>query len=326
MTPSAEPTPLAGRTVLVPRAPERAGALAGLLRDLGAEVLVSPVTTTAPPAEAGLDAAVRALDGVAWVAVTSVNGVEALTAAADRAGIALARAATRWAAVGPATAAALRGAGVEVALEAAGTAADLAAAFPPPPGPASPTGPARPPSPASPSGPASPPGPASGRGEPTESEPAEAGPDSAPPVSHEPARQAATPDRRVLLPLGDLARTTLADGLRARGWDVRGVVAYRTVPAALPHDVVAAARARRLDAAVVAAGSAARELARQLGGDAPPVVAIGRPSADAARAAGLRVAAVAAAPTDAALAAAVVTALAAPARPWATAPEEENAL
>ncbi|QAY71733.1 hypothetical protein ET471_04580 [Xylanimonas protaetiae] len=118
---------------------------------------------------------------------------------------------------------------------------------------------------------------------------------------------AATPDgtgpgRRVLLPLGDLARTVLADGLRAAGWDVDVVVAYRTVPVALPDDVAGLARAGRVDVAVVAAGSAARELARQLGDAAPPVVAIGQPSADAARAAGLTVVGVADHPTDHALA------------------------
>nr|WP_281041974.1 uroporphyrinogen-III synthase [Xylanimonas cellulosilytica] len=114
--------------------------------------------------------------------------------------------------------------------------------------------------------------------------------------------------RRVLLPLGDLARSVLADGLRAAGWDVHAVVAYRTVPLALPDDVVDAAWGGTIDLGVVAAGSAARELARQLGEAAPPVVAIGQPSAEAAVAAGLTVVGVAERPTDDALAAALVAA------------------
>lgn len=113
--------------------------------------------------------------------------------------------------------------------------------------------------------------------------------------------------RRVLLPLGDLAAPTLHDGLEAMGWAPEVVTAYRTVPRDLPGDVAG----RPLDAVVVTSGSVAREIARQLG-TRTPVVAIGRPSAATARAAGLRVAAVAAQPTDDALAAAVVRALSDP--------------
>ncbi|WP_425955740.1 uroporphyrinogen-III synthase [Xylanimonas sp. McL0601] len=337
-----EALPLAGRTVLVPRAPERARALAERLRELGAHVLVAPVTATAAPGTTeSLDAAVRGLDGYAWVAVTSVNGVEALVAASARTGVTLADAATSWAAVGPATSRALQAAGVEVALEAAGTAADLAAAFPPPPGlsgprragaPAAPdnsprddvSGPRRSGAPATPdnsprddvSGPrrsGAPATPDNAQSLGDVSGPGGAGARCGPDTGKDArvsgageAPRAALPGTasgaRVLLPLGDLARTTLADGLGALGWDVQCVVAYRTVAAALPADVVAAAREGRIDAVVVAAGSAAREIARQLGRDAPPVVAIGNPSAEAATAAGLQVVAIASAPTDAALA------------------------
>jgi uroporphyrinogen-III synthase len=227
------------------------------------------VTTTAEPDSVEvLDDAVRAVRSYAWVAVTSVNGVAAMVSAAQRTGTVLppsplstgpvstAGGSPRWAAVGPATAVALRAAGVVVGLEAAGTAEALAAAFPDP-----------------------------GDGENT----------------------------RVLLPLGDLARSTLADGLRERGWDVRPVVAYRTAPCALPDDVVTAAQAGQIGLAVVAAGSGARELARQLGDDAPPVVTIGQPSARAATASGLDVVGVADHPTDEALAAAVTRAATTPA-------------
>ncbi|MEL7978299.1 uroporphyrinogen-III synthase [Isoptericola sp. F-RaC21] len=112
----------------------------------------------------------------------------------------------------------------------------------------------------------------------------------------------------VLLPLGDLARPTLDEGLSARGWVPQVVTAYRTVRHDLPPDVAARARAGGFDVVVVSSGSVAREIAAQAG-TGTPVVAIGGPSADAARDAGLRVAAVAARPTDDALAAAVERAL-----------------
>lgn len=246
-------SPLGGRTVLVARPAARAAGLAGVLRSLGARVLVAPVTGSAPPeSPTGLVGAVTRADAYDWVALTSVNGVASLARAAGGAGVDLRVTDVRWAAVGPATATALRALGLEPALVASGTAAALVEAF----GPAAPTG------------------------------------------------------RRVLLPLGDLASGTLERGLLGAGWDVDRVVAYRTVPVPLPDDVAAAARERRLDLAVVAAGSAARELAGQLGVDAPPVVTIGEPSAAAARDAGLDVAGVAQEPTDAALTACVTAALA----------------
>jgi uroporphyrinogen-III synthase len=124
--------------------------------------------------------------------------------------------------------------------------------------------------------------------------------------------------RRVLLPQGDLARATLRDGLAARGWEPDVVVAYRTVPVALPADVVRRAAGAEtstgsgVDAVVLTSGSVARQVAAQLG-TALPAVCIGRPSAEVAAEVGLEVAAVATAPTDEALADAVVRALAAPA-------------
>ncbi|MGW8566186.1 uroporphyrinogen-III synthase [Isoptericola sp. NPDC055881] len=123
---------------------------------------------------------------------------------------------------------------------------------------------------------------------------------------------------RVLLPLGDLARPTLEHGLAGLGWAPHVVTAYRTVHHPLPDDVAARARASGFDLVVVASGSVAREIAAQTG-TGTPVVAIGTPSADAARDAGLRVAAVATHPTDAALADAVAAALSAAAVPTTTA-------
>jgi len=247
-------TDLAGRTILITRAPERAKGLKARLESLGATVLTAPLTTTEPADPADLDAAVKSLTGPGaagrsrsaydWVFVTSVNAVEALAAAAGRAEVALGQAPVKWAAVGPATAKALASAGVEAAAvpDKDHSAAGLVSLF----------------------------------------------------------ATANHPPDRALLPQGDLAGPTLAEGLRAMGWTVDTVVAYRTVPHPLPPDILANWRDGAIDLALLAAGSAARELAAQLGPDAArvPVVAIGEPSARAAREAGLRLAAVAAQATD----------------------------
>jgi uroporphyrinogen-III synthase len=254
--------PLAGRAILLPRAPGRAAGLASLLGDAGADVVVAPIIERAPAldGEALVDAARDLVAGrYAWTVVTSVNAVDALSDALpdDAPDDALAAAPTRWAAVGPATVRALREHGVEPELvPGTATAAGLVAAFP---------------------------APAAGAAE---------------------GAAAGGTGPEALLPLGDLATPTLADGLVALGWEPDVVTAYRTVRSALPDDVAA----RRFDLVVVTSGSVAREVADQLGTDAP-VVAIGTPSADVAREVGLTVAAVASTPTDAALAAAVTTAI-----------------
>jgi uroporphyrinogen-III synthase len=104
------------------------------------------------------------------------------------------------------------------------------------------------------------------------------------------------------LPLGDLASDTLRTGLVAKGWAADVVTAYRTVTRELPP-----ALRRPYDVVVVASGSAARQIAAQLGPQR--VVAIGEPSARAAVAVGHTVLATAAEPTDEALADAVTEAL-----------------
>lgn len=114
----------------------------------------------------------------------------------------------------------------------------------------------------------------------------------------------------VLAPGSALAEPTLADGLAARGWTVRRVATYTTeaLPAA-PASLVADWPA--YDAVVLTAGSVARAVRSLLG---PPaghtrVVALGRPSADAARAAGLEVHAVATTPDADGVLAALIAAL-----------------
>lgn len=114
---------------------------------------------------------------------------------------------------------------------------------------------------------------------------------------------------RVLLPQGDLAASTLAVGLRERGWDVDDVVAYRTV-AGPPVDpgTASAYAAGEIGAVVLTSGSTARHLVEKLG--VPPastiVCCIGPGTADVARSVGLRVDAVAAEQTPSGLVDALV--------------------
>jgi uroporphyrinogen III methyltransferase / synthase len=134
--------PLAGLTVLVPRARDQASDFSALLRARGAEPLevptieIRPVASTAELDRAVVDLAAGRYD---WVVLTSVNGVAAVRARAEALGhgpTAITRA--NVAAVGPATEAALRDWGIapDLVPEAATTAA-LGQAFPPGSGPSS---------------------------------------------------------------------------------------------------------------------------------------------------------------------------------------------
>ncbi|OZB50728.1 MAG: hypothetical protein B7X40_01290 [Cellulomonas sp. 14-74-6] len=126
-----------------------------------------------------------------------------------------------------------------------------------------------------------------------------------------------TPDvagARVLFTRGDLAGPELVDGLRAGGWAVDDVVAYRTVPAGpAPDDVVAAWRDGSISAALLTSPSTVRALAARLG--PPPsgtlLACIGPTTADAARDADLPVAVVAPERTMTALVGALADAVAA---------------
>ena len=131
--------PLAGLTVLVPRARDQASEFSALLRARGAEPLEVPTIEIRPVAStAALDQAIERLAAgrFDWVVLTSVNGVAAVRARSGALGhgpAALGR--TRVAAVGPATEAALRGWGVtpDLVPEVATTEA-LGQAFPSGPG------------------------------------------------------------------------------------------------------------------------------------------------------------------------------------------------
>lgn len=132
---AAAPGPLSGWTVVVTRARPQASSLAARVRDLGARVVEVPVIEIGEPADRGaaLRAAAARLVGGAydWVACTSQNAVGRLVDALDDRPV---PAATRWAAVGQATAGAIARAGHEVDLVAPeGTAASLAGVFPPGP-------------------------------------------------------------------------------------------------------------------------------------------------------------------------------------------------
>ncbi|MGN6698706.1 MAG: uroporphyrinogen-III synthase [Thermomicrobiales bacterium] len=121
--------PLAGRRIVVTRASEGAGELAGRLARLGAEPVLCPAIAVVPPETyAPLDAALRRAGEFAWIVVTSANGVAALLARLAALGCDGATlAGVRLAAVGPATAAALGEAGLAAFVPATHTAAAIAA-------------------------------------------------------------------------------------------------------------------------------------------------------------------------------------------------------
>lgn len=294
-------TPLAGRTVLVPRAPERAAGLAATLRDAGARVLVSPaierarVDDTAP-----VDGAVARLahGDFAWVVVTSVNAIDELVASAARQGVELGDVArrARWAAVGPATRRALEAVGIQVDLEPTeNSARGLIAAFA---------------TRASTDHASTPANHASTSADQSSTSRDQGSVSADLPSTLRGRGEVARGRGVVLLPQGDLAAPTMHDGLHDLGYVPHVVTVYRTVTHALAPEVVAAWRAGAVDAVVLTSGSVAREVARQLGPRDDVVgVAIGDPTARAARDVGLRLDVVAERPTDAALAAALRDAL-----------------
>lgn len=101
-------------TVLVTRPAARSQGLVELLRQRGVESLEVPTVALDPSSAAvDLDRMLATLDGSEWLILTSVNGAEALVARIAVAGLPI-PAGTRVAAVGPATADALRAAGVRV--------------------------------------------------------------------------------------------------------------------------------------------------------------------------------------------------------------------
>lgn len=85
---SASSRPLQGVRVLITRAREQAEALAGPLRELGAEVIAIPTIEILPPQSfQPLDNALKKIQSYDWLILTSVNGVIALRRRLDRLGI-----------------------------------------------------------------------------------------------------------------------------------------------------------------------------------------------------------------------------------------------
>ena len=246
--------PLAGLTVLVPRARDQAGDFSALLRARGAEPLEVPtIEIRAVASTAELDRAVEALAAgrFDWVVLTSVNGVTAVRARVQALGRGPAAVATaKVAAVGPATEAALRDWGIvpDLVPQVATTAA-LGQAFPA----------------------------------------TEAASSSGSPADSGPSAPAA-----VLLARADLANPELGVRLRDKGWETTEVVAYHTVPVgALDPAARRRLDHGEVDWVAFTASSTVEGFLRGYGGPPPPgvrVAAIGPVTADTARSAGIRVA------------------------------------
>jgi uroporphyrinogen-III synthase len=128
-------SPLTGWRVLIPRPVERSADLVAALSAAGALPEVVELIGIEPPEDPRpLDLAVLGLSrgDYAWSAFTSVNAVDAVVGRAARLAVRPVAAGTRVAAVGPATARALRAAGLPVDLlpPGRGSAAALAEVFP----------------------------------------------------------------------------------------------------------------------------------------------------------------------------------------------------
>lgn len=98
--------------------------------------------------------------------------------------------------------------------------------------------------------------------------------------------------RSALVPRSDLAEPTVVEGLRAKGWVVDDVVAYRTVPGDVTAEAREDVRAGWFDAVLLTSASTVRHLVA-LAGPPPPrttVAVIGPRTRAAAEAAGLAVA------------------------------------
>lgn len=110
--------PLSGRRVLVTRAAHQAGKLSDGLRALGAEPVEVPLLEIRPPLSFDpLDMALRRLDLYDWLILTSANTARALANRAAELHIGLVQPPRmKVAAVGEATAAAARKAGLQVAF------------------------------------------------------------------------------------------------------------------------------------------------------------------------------------------------------------------
>jgi uroporphyrinogen-III synthase len=227
---------LRGRVVLVTRPIEQAASLVELLRARGAEAIPAPTIEIEQPTPGGpLDDAIRraAAGGFAWVVFTSAAGVRAWWGRAKILGAGPPDASA--AAIGDATAEALRATGIEADLvPPTFTTAALGEAFP------------------------------EGTG-------------------------------AVLLARADLATGELESVLRDKGWATERVDAYRVRAAdRLPEPAIKALRSRRAEVVTFTSPSTVEGFVRLAGTPSEPlVVCIGPVTAEAARALGFEVAAIA---------------------------------
>ena len=105
--------PLAGKRILITRAPHQASQMAERLRGLGASTILIPTIEIGPPSSfATLDTAITSLDDYQLIAFTSANAVHAFAERAKVLGTTIS--ASRIAAVGPATARAVETIGLSV--------------------------------------------------------------------------------------------------------------------------------------------------------------------------------------------------------------------
>lgn len=222
---------LSGWRVLVPRPADRGADLCALLAAEDAEPVSVPLISMQPVISAEFDRAIGELAAGAfgWLGVTSAQAVSSVRDRATALGIdPLLPGVTRVAAVGAATARALREAGLRADLVAAGAGSgvDLVRSWPDP-----------------------------------------------------------APGDRVLLPQSQIARQELSDGLRGKGFDVRTVIAYRTVPRPPEPQLSAELAAGGFDAVLLTSPSTVTALPAVHPDTV--VVVIGPTTAAAARAAGL---------------------------------------
>jgi uroporphyrinogen-III synthase len=101
----------------------------------------------------------------------------------------------------------------------------------------------------------------------------------------------------VLLPRSDRSADTLPDALRAAGYRVQPVHAYRTVPLPVPEPVAADLAAGRIGAVLLTSPSTVTALAATPLPSTLIVIAIGQPTAEAATGRGIAVAGIARCPT-----------------------------
>lgn len=109
---------LAGKRILITRTRQQASALAAQLEAIGAFPIAIPAIEIAPPQRyAALDEAIRQVDTFDWLLFTSANAVDAFARRRDAAGLTqVSSQQPRVAAIGPATAKAVEGIGLPVAL------------------------------------------------------------------------------------------------------------------------------------------------------------------------------------------------------------------